>query len=81
VNGGFLRVVVRQLIEQDHIQQRLMHLDAAVITDKSELAKTVHKEADTRPGGADGTNFALRFLLDSPMRPKLKQTTCDGVQM
>ena len=25
----FLRVVVRQLIEQDHIEQRLMHPDAA----------------------------------------------------
>ena len=30
-----------------------MHLDAAVITDKTELAKAIHKEADAGPGGAD----------------------------
>jgi len=46
-NIWILRVVVRQLIEQDYIQQRLMYLDAAVVADKSELAKAVHKKADT----------------------------------
>lgn len=44
--GGFLRVMARQLIEQDHIKQRLVDLDAAAIADKAEFAKTIHKEAD-----------------------------------
>jgi len=45
--------MVRQLIEQDYIEQRLMYLDAAVIANETELAKAVHEEADTGPGGTD----------------------------
>ena len=30
-----------------------MHLDAAVVADKTELAKAIHKEAHAGPGGAD----------------------------
>jgi hypothetical protein len=48
------------LIEQDHIEQRLIYLDAAVVTDKTELAKAVHKEADMRPSGAN--HIRKRFL-------------------
>ena len=39
-----------------------MYLDAAVITDKTELAKAIHKEADTGPGGAD--HICECFLRD-----------------
>jgi hypothetical protein len=62
--------VLGQLIEQDHIEQRLMHLDAAVVTDKAELAKAVHEEADAGSRGADhlrqgflrnGRNEGFRF--------------------
>ncbi len=42
-----------QLVEQDHIEQRLVHLDAAVVINKAELAKAVHKEANTGSCGAD----------------------------
>jgi DNA topoisomerase I len=66
----FLRVVLGQLIEQHHIEQRLIHLDAAVVIDKAQLAKAIHKEADTGPRGADhlrqgflgnGRNEGFRF--------------------
>jgi len=52
-NGRTFCVIIRQLIEQDHIEKRLMYLDAAVVFDEAELAKAVHKEADAGPGGAD----------------------------
>jgi hypothetical protein len=52
-NGWFLRVLAGQLIEQDHIEQRLMDLDAAVVAHETELAKAVHKEADTGTCSAD----------------------------
>ena len=42
-----------ELFVQDHIEQRLVNLDAPVVFDKAELAKTVHKKADARAGGAD----------------------------
>jgi hypothetical protein len=42
-----------QLIEQDHIEQRLVYLDAAVVIDKAELAKAIHEEADAGPRSAD----------------------------
>ena len=65
-----LRIAVGQLIEQDHVEQRLMYLDAAVVTDKAELAKAIHEKADARPRGAnhlrqgflrDGRNVGFRF--------------------
>jgi hypothetical protein len=52
---GWLRriVIFWQLVEQDHIEQRFMHLDTAVVTHKTKLAKAVHEEAHTGPRGAD----------------------------
>jgi hypothetical protein len=34
------------LIEQDHVEQRPVHLDGTVVFDQPEFAKTVHEEAD-----------------------------------
>ena len=48
-----LRVTLGELIVQNHIEQRLMDPDAAVVFDKAELAKVIHEEADAGPGGAD----------------------------
>src|ERR1035438_6100253 len=48
-----LGIVLGQLIEEEHIEQRLMHLDAAVVGDEAELAKAIHEKADTGPCGAD----------------------------
>ena len=42
-----------QLIEQDHIEQRLVYLNAAVVIDKAEFAKAIHEEADAGPRGTD----------------------------
>ena len=39
-----------------------MYLDTAVITDKTELAKAIHKEADAEPRGAD--HLRQSFLRD-----------------
>ena len=39
-----------------------MHLNATVVADETELAKAIHKEADTRPGGPD--HIRQRFLRD-----------------
>jgi len=52
-NRRFLGVVLGQLIEQDHVEQRLVYLDAAVVVDEAEFAKAIHEEADAGPGGAD----------------------------
>ena len=48
-------MVFGQLIEQDHIEQRFMNLDAAVVVvlDESVSAKAVHEEADAGAGGTD----------------------------
>src|ERR1700733_462153 len=47
-----LRVVLRQLIEQNHVEQRPMNLDAAVVADETEFAKAIHEEADTGTSGS-----------------------------
>ena len=39
-------VLLWQLVEKDHIEQGLIHLDAAVVTDKPEIAKAIHKKSD-----------------------------------
>jgi hypothetical protein len=52
--------VLRQLIEQDYIKQRLMSLDAAVVAYEPKLAKAFHKEADPGSGSAD--HICQRFL-------------------
>jgi hypothetical protein len=41
------------LIVQNHIEQRLVDPDAAVVFDKAVLAKAIHEEADAGAGGAD----------------------------
>ena len=51
-----------QLIVQDHIQQGLVYVDAAVVFDKPQPAKAIHKKAHARPGGAD--HLRQRFLRD-----------------
>ena len=51
--GWPLRVVAGELIEENHIEQGLVHLDAAVITDQAESAKAIHEEADARARGSD----------------------------
>src|ERR1017187_10071717 len=48
-----------QLIKQDHIQQRLVNLDAPVVYDETELAKSIHEEADAGAGGADHLRQSL----------------------
>jgi hypothetical protein len=45
--------VLGQLIVQDHIQQGLVNVDAAVVFDKPHLAKAIHEKADAGAGGAD----------------------------
>ena len=47
---------------QNHIEQRLVNPDAAVVLNKAELAKAIHEEADAGPGGAD--HFRQGFLRD-----------------
>jgi hypothetical protein len=41
------------LIVQNHIEQRLIDPDAAIVFNKAELAKSIHEEAHAGPGGAD----------------------------
>jgi hypothetical protein len=63
-NGGnrrFLRVLLGQLIVQNHVQQRSVNSDAAVVFDKFELAKAVQEEAD------DLGNQRFRFSLNSSL--------------
>src|ERR1700677_3712236 len=40
------------LIMQNHIQQRLVYSDFAVVFNETQLAKAVHEEVDTRAGSA-----------------------------
>jgi hypothetical protein len=47
---GLSRVVVWQLIEQHHIQQRFVNVDAPVVLDKPEFTEAIHEEADTGSG-------------------------------
>ena len=47
---------------QNHIEQRLMDLDAAVVFDEAELAKSIHEETDAGPCGAD--HLCQGFLRD-----------------
>jgi len=38
--GGFSALSLGRLIEQNHVQQRLVHPDAAVVFEKAELAES-----------------------------------------
>ncbi len=49
-------------VVQNHIEERLMNPDAAVVFNKAELAKTIHEEANAGPGGAD--HFGQSLLRD-----------------
>ena len=59
---AFNGVLLRRLIVQNHIEQRLVNLDAAVVFNEAELAKAVHEEADAGSGGAD--HFRQGLLSD-----------------
>jgi len=48
-----LGITLGQLIKQDCIQQRFVNLDAPVVFDKPELAKSIHEEANARASSAD----------------------------
>ena len=41
------------MIVQNHIEQRPLDPDAAVVINEAELAKSIHEEAHAGPGGAD----------------------------
>jgi hypothetical protein len=47
---------------QNNAKRRFMNPDAAVVFDKTELAKSIHKEAHTGAGGAD--HLRQSFLSD-----------------
>ena len=49
----FLGVVFGLLVEKNHIKQRLVHLDAAVVIDIAERTEAIHEETDAGPRGAD----------------------------
>ena len=51
-----------EAIQQNRIQQGFVDLDAPVVLDKPEIAKSIHEEAHTRAGGADHLRQGL--LLD-----------------
>ena len=50
------------LIAQNHITQRLVDPDAALVFDIAQLAKAIHKEADARTRRTD--HFGKCFLRD-----------------
>jgi len=49
-------------VVQNDVEKRLVNPDAAVVFNKAEFTKTIHEEADARPGGAD--HFGQSFLCD-----------------
>src|ERR1022692_1826227 len=59
IDTGFL---LGEMIVLNHIDQRLVDPDAAVVFDKAELAKAIHEEAYAGPGGAD--HLCQRLLRD-----------------
>jgi len=64
-HGGEVRhfvVIAGRPIVEDYVEQRLVDADAAVVADKTELAKAIHKEADTGARGAD--HFSQGLLGD-----------------
>ena len=53
------RVVLRQLIMQNHIEQRLMDANAPVIFDETQLPKAIHEETHPRSRSADHLSEGL----------------------
>ena len=49
-------------VVQNDVEQRLMNPDASVIFNKTELAKSIHEEADAGPRGPN--HVRQRFLRD-----------------
>src|ERR1700685_293689 len=60
INGRFLGILLGWLIVKNHVEKRLIDLDAAVVIDKAELAKAIHEEADP---GSSGSNHVGKGLL------------------
>jgi hypothetical protein len=52
-NWRALGVVAAELVVQDYVKQGLMHVDATIVLDKSELAEAIHKETHAGARGAD----------------------------
>jgi hypothetical protein len=52
----------RQLVKWEHVEQRLMYLDAVGVADKAKLAEAVHEEGGT---GARGANPAGNCAIHS----------------
>jgi hypothetical protein len=47
---------------QNDIEQGFVNTDTSVVLDKAQLAKPIHEEAHTRPGGSD--HLRQRLLRD-----------------
>src|ERR1039458_5594280 len=52
-------VLLRQIIVQNHVEQRRVNPNASVVFDVAELSKAIHEEADAGPGGADHRGKSL----------------------
>src|ERR1019366_396085 len=48
-----LGILIWQLIEEHHVEQRLMYSDTTVVLNKTKFAEAIHEEADARSSGAD----------------------------
>src|ERR1035437_1605225 len=53
------RVLLRQFIFQNHVEQRLVDPNPAFVLDVPELSKTIHEEADAGPSGTDHLRKSL----------------------
>jgi hypothetical protein len=63
-----------RLIEENDVEQRLVHLDAAVVNDKAELAKAIHEEAN---GFILVVRYALCTLRDGMISQGCRGVLCD----
>jgi hypothetical protein len=63
---GKLHIQVRlaedELVVKDHIEQRAVHFQSAVVMDESQLSKLVHEKAD--PATRCPNHFRQRFLTN-----------------
>ena len=55
-------MILRSVVVQDHIQQRAVDAQTAVVFDEAELAEFVHEKAHPRAGSAD--HLGQGFLAD-----------------
>src|SRR5260370_37933214 len=56
---GLDRVIAGHLIMQHHVEQRLMHANAAVVFNKAKVAEAIHKKVHARSCGADHLRQSL----------------------